>query len=188
MSGPLAGTYLNAGEGTPMVLIVPGSGPTDRNGNSPQGINTDAYKLLAEALCELQISSVRVDKRGMFGSAAAGDPNAVNVELYAEDYRDWVETLTAQTGQACIYLFGHSEGALMVSAAAIGRDDVCGLILAAGMGRPFGDVLRTQLEANPANRPILAQAFGAIDQLDAGQSVDVSTLHPALGGLFAPQV
>lgn len=188
MSGPLAGTHQDAGSGAPVVLIVPGSGPTDRDGNSPQGLNTDTYKLLAEALCARQISTVRVDKRGMFGSAGAGDPNAVSVELYAEDYRRWIDTLRAETGETCLYLLGHSEGALMVSAAAIGREDVCGLILVAGMGRPFGDVLRTQLESNPANGPILGQAFEAIEQLESGQAVDVTALHPALGGLFAEPV
>lgn len=33
-NGPLAGTLLQAGaQGAPVMLIIPGSGPTDRNGN-----------------------------------------------------------------------------------------------------------------------------------------------------------
>ena len=186
--GTLAGTHLSAGASSPMILMVPGSGPTNRDGNSPQGLNTNAYKLLAEALCARSISSVRVDKRGMFGSAEAGDPNAVTVDLYAQDYRSWVDALIQHTGNPCIYLLGHSEGAIMVSAAAIGREDVCGLILLAGPGQPFGDLLRTQLRANPANASILNQAFNAIERLENGEYVDVSSLRPVLRGLFAEQV
>jgi len=33
-SGKLSGTYLNAGSATPIVIIVPGSGPTDQDGNN----------------------------------------------------------------------------------------------------------------------------------------------------------
>jgi pimeloyl-ACP methyl ester carboxylesterase len=36
----------------PVVLIIPGSGPTDRDGNSPWGVKAASYRLLAEALAE----------------------------------------------------------------------------------------------------------------------------------------
>ena len=45
-------------------------GPTDRDGNNPLGITSASYRLLAEALAEQGVSSVRIDKRGMFGSKA----------------------------------------------------------------------------------------------------------------------
>jgi uncharacterized protein len=186
--GDLHGTLLMPRKKSPIVLIVPGSGPTDRDGNNPLGVNANTYKLLAEALAEDDIGTVRVDKRGMFGSAAAGDPNAVTVEAYAQDYGAWIDSLRAQTGKKCIFLLGHSEGALIVSAAAAGRKDVCGLILVSGAGRKLGDVLREQLKANPANAPLLDQALAAIGELEAGRHVDTSTMHPALMQLFAPQV
>jgi uncharacterized protein len=187
-AGELHGTLLMPNKRSPIVLIVPGSGPTDRDGNNPMGVKAQPYKLLAEALAEQGIATVRVDKRGMFGSIAAGDPNAVSVEQYAQDYRAWIDSLRAQTGRDCIFLLGHSEGALMVSAAAEGRKDVCGLILVSGMGRKFGDVIREQLRANPANAPLLDQAFAAINELEAGRHVEVADMHPALMPLFAPQV
>jgi uncharacterized protein len=187
-AGELHGTLLSAGEKRPVVLIVPGSGPTDRDGNNPMGVSANSYKLLAEALAADRISTVRVDKRGMFGSATAGDPNAVTVAAYANDYRAWIDAIRAETGRKCVWLLGHSEGALMASAAAEGRKDVCGLILVAGMGRKFGDVLREQLRANPANAPLLDQAFAAISELEAGRHVDTSAMHPALLPLFAPTV
>ncbi|MEP7211302.1 MAG: alpha/beta fold hydrolase, partial [Alphaproteobacteria bacterium] len=172
----------------PVVLIVPGSGPTDRNGNSPLGIKANTYRLLAEGLAARHISSVRVDKRGMFASKDAGDGNAVSIPIYAADYHAWIDAIRAQTGAKCVWLLGHSEGALMVSATAEGRKDVCGLILVSGAGRPVLDVMREQLQANPANAPILPEALHAIDELKAGRHVDVTGINPVLLRLFAPQV
>jgi pimeloyl-ACP methyl ester carboxylesterase len=185
-AGGLHGTLLSPRKKAPVVLIVPGSGPTDRDGNGPLGVKANSYKLLAEALAKEGIATVRIDKRGMFGSA--GDPNAVTVEKYAEDYRSWIDAIRDKTGRRCVWLLGHSEGALMVSVAAQGRKDVCGLILVSGIGRKMGDVLREQLKANPANAPLLDQAFAAVAELEAGRHPDTSAMHPALIPLFAPQV
>jgi len=187
-AGELRGTMINARNSDPVVLIVPGSGPTDRDGNSPLGVNTDAYKLLAEELSKERIATVRIDKRGMFDSAAAGDPSAVTPADYVADIHSWIDTIKAARGSDCVFLLGHSEGALMVSLAAQGRKDVCGLILVAGMGRKMGDVIRQQLRDNPANASLLDQALAALSELEAGRHVDVSTMHPAVVPLFAPQV
>lgn len=187
-AGDLKGLYVNAGENSPIVLIVPGSGPTDLDGNNPMGIQASTYKKLADSLAEQNISSVRVDKRGMFSSQAAGDPNAVTVDIYAQDYKNWTKAIKAQTRQPCVYMLGHSEGGIMVSAASIENSDVCGLILVSALGQSYGDILRQQLKANPANKPILDQALKAIDTLENGETVDTSTLHPALMSLFNPSV
>lgn len=187
-AGALSGKFLAAGDEAPIVLIVPGSGPTDLDGNNAFGMKSDVYKLMASALALKGISTVRVDKRGMFSSKRAGDPNAVTVDIYAQDYRNWVETIRSQTGVPCVYLLGHSEGALMVSAAAIDNDNVCGLILVSGPGRPFGDVLREQLIANPSNKPILQRAFAVIESLEKGVKVDDNTLHKALRPVFGSHV
>ena len=183
-AGALHGRYVNAGTGTPIALIVPGSGPTNLNGNNSLGIHTNTYKHLAHQLAAKGISTVRVDKRGLFSSAAAGNPNAVTVEIYAKDYRDWIDAIKAQTGSKCIYLIGHSEGGLMVSSAAIGRSDVCGLILVSAIGRPLGTVMREQLKSNPANFPVLRQGLGAIAKLENGKHVNTRNFHPALKGMF----
>ena len=47
-AGALKGTLLSAGKHDPVVLIVPGSGPTDRDGNSPLGVKANTYRLLAK--------------------------------------------------------------------------------------------------------------------------------------------
>ena len=85
-AGDLHGTLLSRGKKAPVVLIVPGSGPTDRDGNNPLGVQAQPYKLLAEALFEDGIATVRIDKRGMFGSAGCRRSQRRDSRQYAEDY------------------------------------------------------------------------------------------------------
>jgi len=187
--GPLAGTFLDAGKAAPVVLIIPGSGPTDRDGNNPLGITAAPYRLLAEALAAKGVSSVRIDKRGMFGSkAAVADANKVTIGDYAADTHSWVAAIRHRTGAPCVWVLGHSEGALVALASAQRADGICGVILVSGAGRKLSDVIREQLRANPANAPLLDTAMAALASLDAGKHVDVSNMHPALQKLFAPQV
>nr|WP_299905349.1 alpha/beta fold hydrolase [Sphingomonas bacterium] len=188
-SGPLQGAMLNppvAGGQAPMVVIIPGSGPTNRDGDSPLGTSGGVYRQLAWGLAARGIGSVRIDKRGMFGSAAAiPDANNVTIADYAGDVRTWIGVIRKRTGVPCVWVLGHSEGGLVALAAAQGATDICGLLLVATAGRPMGEVIRAQLRANPANAPILASALNAIDTLEAGNPVDPATLHPALAsGLF----
>jgi len=172
-----------------VILIVPGSGPTNRDGNSPLGVKASTYKLLAGGLAAKGIITVRIDKRGMFDSAGAvADANAVTIDDYAVDLHAWVKVIRAKTGASCVWLLGHSEGGLVALASSRNAGDVCGLILIAAAGQPLGEVLRAQLKANPANAPVLGQALAAIDALEAGHRVDVSAMHPALLPLFNPKI
>ena len=179
---------LSAGPAAPIVLIIPGSGPTDRDGNSPLGLKASSYRLLAEGLAADGVSSVRIDKRGMFASAGAGDPNHVTITGYAADAHAWAAQIRKQTGAPCVWLLGHSEGGLVALVAAQQPKDICGVVLVAAAGRPLGVILREQLKANPANAPLLDQAFAAIDKLEAGRHVDVTGMSPALVPLFYPAV
>jgi uncharacterized protein len=188
-SGPLAGTFIDAGRGSPVILIVPGSGPTDRDGNNPLGVTAAPYRLLAEDLAKQGVSTARIDKRGMFGSkGAVPDPNAVTINDYASDVRVWVAEIKKRSNAKCVWVLGHSEGGLIALAAMQQPENICGAILVAAPGRRMGTILRDQLNANPANVPILKDAMAAIDTLETGKTVDVTTMHPALQGLFAAQV
>lgn len=190
--GSLGGTLLMPeGSSAPIVLIVPGSGPTDRDGNGPLGLNASTYKLLAEGLAARGIATVRIDKRGMFGSTGAvADPNAVTAEDYATDINAWVNAIREQhPNTACVWMLGHSEGGLMVLLAGQDRNtETCGLILVASTGRPLGEVLRDQITPQLAGTPLLDQALAAIKALEAGQHVDASDVDPALQPLFNPAV
>ena len=186
--GPLSGTMLRPGPG-PAALIIPGSGPTDRDGNNPMNIRAGTYRLLAEGLAAKGITTVRIDKRGMFGSAGAvPDANAVTIPDYVADTAAWVHTIRAQTGAPCVWLIGHSEGGLVALAAAQSVPDLCGVVLIAAPGRPLGDVIKAQLRANPVNAFLIQPADVAIDRLAAGERVDPATLPAPLAGLFKPAV
>lgn len=197
--GPLVGTMTlpNAPvplpSEVPVFLIVPGSGPTDRDGNSPLGMTAAPYRLLAEALAERGYPSVRIEKRGMFGSAGAvSDPNDVTIARYGDDLLAWTaaiqERLPAEDGTRCIIPIGHSEGGLVVLGAVARIPDACGVILIASVGRPFDEVIREQLRANPANAPFLQEAEEALATLGRGERVDGSTISPALQPLFGEEV
>jgi len=171
------------------MLIIPGSGPTDRDGNNPLGVKGSPYKLLAEALAGRGVTTVRVDKRGMFGSSrAAADPNAVTIGDYAGDVHAWVEVIRKETGLPCVWVAGHSEGGLVALASGQSPGGICGLILLAAPGRPVGQILRDQLEQTFGSGPVLRQAALAIKTLEAGRHPNTNSMHPALQELFAPQL
>lgn len=191
--GPLKGLMVSPGsEGAPVALIVPGSGPTNRDGNSLHGLDTDTYKLLAQGLAARGIASVRIDKRGLFSSHAA-IPNANNVTIadYASDVHAWAKTIREKTGAKCIWVVGHSEGGLVAMVAAQDNPpDICGLVLVAAPGRKFGELIKDQLRSNPANAPFLDEALHDIDMLEAGKRVDVSVenTRPEIFMIFQPAV
>src|SRR5688500_8094666 len=79
----------------PVVLIIAGSGPTDRDGNSPllSGTN-NSLKLLAEGLAVHGIASVRYDKRGIAASRPAGTSEAaLRFDTYIDDAAAWIALL-----------------------------------------------------------------------------------------------
>jgi pimeloyl-ACP methyl ester carboxylesterase len=186
--GALEGTLRDAGKGAPVVLILPGSGPTDRDGNNALG-KGGTYRMLAEALAGRGVSTLRVDKRGLFGSRAAlANPNAVTIADYASDVHSWAAAAGEKTGAPCVWVLGHSEGGLVALTAAQDIKDLCGVITVSAGGRPMGSVMRDQLKSSPANAPILQPALAAIDTLEKGGSVETASLPAPLRPLFNPAV
>jgi pimeloyl-ACP methyl ester carboxylesterase len=171
------------------VLILPGSGPTDRDGNNPLGIAAQPYRLLAEALTARGMATLRIDKRGIGGSAGAGGREEdLRIGTFVDDARAWAARLRARTGARCVWLLGHSEGGLVALLAAQQNGDVCGIILVAAPGRPVGDVLREQLRAALPGRPWLDRALAVLDELEAGRSVAVVHVPAPLIDMFRPSV
>lgn len=183
---PLHGTLLTPPGASAVAVILPGSGPTDRDGNSPMGVAAGTYRLLAEGLADQGIATLRIDKRGIAASAAAGPAEAdLRFDAYAADARAWAAEAAARAGKPCAWLIGHSEGALVALKAVAGGDDkVCGLVLLSGAGRPAGVVLREQLTALPD--PLKTQAYDALTELEAGRTV--AEPPAALAALFRPSV
>lgn len=188
-NGPLAGSLIDLDGKAPLVLIIPGSGPTDRDGNNRYGVAGGPYRQLAEALAARGVATLRIDKRGMFASrSAVADGNHVTMAEYAADVHAWIDAARKRTGRSCVWIAGHSEGGLVALIAAQQPSGVCGVVLISAAGRPLGTIMREQFRANPANAPILDSALGMIDALEAGRHADPATLTPPLGQLFPDSV
>jgi len=168
--GVLRGTMLLPQGDTPppVALLIAGSGPTDRDGNNPEGGQNAYLRKLAETLAENGIASVRYDKRGVARSlAAAAREEELSVEAYVSDVVAWSDKLAHDPRFGRQILIGHSEGALIASLAAP-KTHAEALVSLAGSARPIGDVLREQLQGR-LPPPLLAQADQLIDGLQAGQ-------------------
>jgi len=187
-NGVLEGTLLvpEASRGMPVVLLVAGSGPTDRNGNQP-GLHHNALLQLSGALAQYGIASLRYDKRGVGQSmGAAPREEDLRLEQYAADVRDWVKWLARDKRFGKITVIGHSEGSLlgMLAARQAKVAKVANFISIAGPGRPADQLLQMQLASQPAE--IQAMALPVLERLKQGKTV--SPVNPALQALFRPSV
>ncbi|MHA3739064.1 alpha/beta hydrolase [Pseudomonas sp. Eth.TT006] len=169
----------------PVVLILAGSGPTDRDGNNPDGGRNDSLKRLAWVLAKHNIASVRYDKRGVAASlAATPDERNLSVEAYVDDAVAWSQKLKSDPRFGPLILLGHSEGALIATLAAP-RTDAAALISLSGSARPVDQVIREQL-ARSLPPPLMLRSNELLDSLKAGHT-DANVPAP-LQPIFRPSV
>jgi len=180
----------------PVALIIAGSGPTDRDGNSVmlKGAN-NSLKLLAEGLAARGIASVRYDKRGvgetgkamLLAAEKAKTPlreDDLRFETYIDDAVLWGKTLRADRRFSTLTVIGHSEGSLigMVAAQRMGAH---GYVSIAGSGRPVQQLILEQVKSRlPPD--LLKPAEDILGQLAAGKTVE--SVPPALNVLFRSSV
>ena len=170
----------------PIVLLIAGSGPTDRDGNNPliPGKN-DSLKLPAQGLLSRGIGSLRYDKRGIAQSApAAPREEQLRFETYVNDAIAWGRSLRNDPRFSSLTIVGHSEGALIGSVAAR-RLPADAFVSLEGSGRAAPVLIRDQLR--PQLPPeLMAQSEGLVAELQAGRT---STAVPrGLEALFRPSV
>ena len=188
-TGTLHGTLLipaGAKNPMPVALLIAGSGPTDRDGNSPllPGKN-NSLKMLAEGLGQHGIATLRYDKRGVGASMSAmGKESDLRFTTYADDAVDWLEWLRADQRFSRRIVIGHSEGAL-IGVLAAQRSAVAQVVSVAGAGRPIGDVLDEQL-SRMLPPEVVSDARRIMTELKAGRAVD--TVPQALLMVFRPSV
>lgn len=169
----------------PVVLIVAGSGPTDRNGNSALGVRSDTYILLAQALGARGIATVRYDKRGIGASAAAMKAESdLRFDTYVQDAAAWIGLLRGDARFSTVTVAGHSEGSL-IGMLALQHANAHAFASLAGAGRPAPAVLREQLAAQLPPE-MYAQVDAAITRLQEGHLVPHSS--PELTALLRPSV
>ena len=170
----------------PVVLIIAGSGPTDRDGNSRAlpGSN-NSLKMLARGLAERGIASLRYDKRGIGSSQSAMTKEQdLRFDHFVDDAAGWIRQLRSNPRFSTITVVGHSEGSLigMIAARNAGADGFASL---EGAGRNAKDILVAQLAVQlpPA---VLDQVKDIIAKIDQGQKPD--SVPPFLAPLFRPSV
>ncbi|WP_047150696.1 alpha/beta hydrolase family protein [Aneurinibacillus tyrosinisolvens] len=144
---PLKGTItipVNAEQRYPAVLIIPGTGKNDRDGNSSL-LRMNLYKDLAEFVANLGFVTLRYDKRG------AGESGGVYEETgfwdFVEDAQACMRYLRSHpnVNPERVVLFGHSEGSL-IAPAVNSRENTNGLVLVSGAGEPSKAFLQRQSE------------------------------------------
>lgn len=171
----------------PVVLIIAGSGPTDRNGNTPAlpGAN-NSLKMLADGLAARGVASVRYDKRGIAGSRAAMTAEAdIRFAHFVDDARDWIRQLRADPRFSTVTVVGHSEGSLvgMIAANDGGADAFVSL---EGAGRNAKDIIVAQLAAAQLPPNVVEMARNIMSKIENGQKAD--SVPPFLAALFRPTV
>lgn len=197
-TGDLHGTLLRpqSASPVPIVLIIAGSGPTDRDGNSPllAGPN-DSLKLLAEGLAAHGIASVRYDKRGVGESGRAMLLAAEKAhkmlreedllfESYIDDAVSWGTKLLHDHRFSSLTIVGHSEGSLigMVAAKRVGADAYVSI---AGAGRPVQEIIMEQGKSQ-LSPDLLEATENILNQLAAGKTV--AAVQPELMVIFRPSI
>ncbi len=170
----------------PLVLIIAGSGPTDRDGNNRQ-LKSDYLKLLAEGLAQQGIASFRYDKRGVGKSTMKTNREyALVIEDFSSDAADWIRIFKSDKRFKNIIVLGHSEGSLLGMLAAQSAK-ANGFISLAGAGRPIDEILKEQIKSNPFNPEQLVHDNESIlDSLKAG--FEVKQINPLLQPLYRPGI
>ncbi len=184
-TGKLYGTLLMpAGKkNIPLVIIIAGSGPTDRDGNNGPYKN-NSLKMLARELGDNGMATLRYDKRGIAASKEAGKAEKdLRFEDYIADAAAWVTLFKADKRFGKIIIAGHSEGSLIGMIAA-NNAKADAYISLAGAGEPANKILKTQFQSQPFGASQVVNPI--IDSLALGHTVN--RVPPALNAVFRPSV
>ncbi|MCW5609258.1 MAG: alpha/beta hydrolase [Rubrivivax sp.] len=173
-TGTLRGTLTlpPGAAGVPVVLVIAGSGPTDRDGNTPLAAGrNDSLKMLAAALADLGLASVRYDKRGVAASSAAARAESeLRFDHYVDDAAAWVGQLARDPRFTGVAVLGHSEGSL-IGMLAVQRSPAAAFVSVAGPATKAADLLRRQLQGRlPPD--LAAHSDEILGALEAGRTVD----------------
>ncbi|MEO7587280.1 MAG: alpha/beta fold hydrolase [Arachnia sp.] len=179
------------GEGPfPAVVLVAGSGPTDRDWCSPMLPGTQgSARLFAEAFARAGVASLRYDKRASGPHVMENLPRLsgrMSMQSHLDELAAAVRVLAGQdfVDATRIVGLGNSEGTLHVLHYATSDQDVplVGVVLAAPPGRPISEVLLSQLALQAAQVPggaaMMPRVEEAVARYTAGQPMDPDPTLP----------
>lgn len=166
-----------------LVIIIPGSGPTDRDGNQ-QMTRNNSLKLLADGLAKNGIASYRYDKRVLtLIRRNALKEDKLSFDMFIEDAIATVNFFKKQDRFSNIYIVGHSQGSL-VGMVAAQQIDVAGFVSLAGSGQAIDKTIINQVALQmPDLKEKTETAFKTLKEKGK-----VSNYSPALASIFRPSV
>ena len=186
LSGVCPGTLTvpNTPGKMPVVLIIPGNGPVDRDGNGTRfGLSANTYKLMAEALGKNGIASLRYDKRLIGQNTSTLQEDKLHFDDYIDDAIGLINVLSADKRFSKVIVLGHGEGSL-VGILSSATESVKAFISVEGTGDPGDKLLTEQMKSQPQ---YLATEFKKLlDTLRKGKTdnkIDPSLYYIARPGI-----
>ncbi|MEU1299915.1 alpha/beta hydrolase family protein [Streptomyces shenzhenensis] len=191
-----------AGQRLRAALLLPGSGPTDRDGNQPPGSSPDTLAQLADTLDKDGIATLRFDKygTGRTGLGAYQDhPEELDYPAFVRQARAAYESLRDQpeTDPHALLVVGHSEGAMTgLLLGGTVRPRPAGLALLQPQAIRLLDLVALQLKAQIAEatrqgqftpeqqRTVNAAVDAAVTSLRERRPVDATDLPSPIARLF----
>lgn len=167
-----------------LVIIHPGSGGTDRNGNGGAALKANSYRLIAEALVQKNTATLLMDKRGVGASMGAVKSEAtLRFDDYANDLASWIKFIKSDKRVGKIFIVGHSEGSLLGMIAAQ-KEKVNGYISLAGAGESIDKIIVWQYAQQ------LPKAATVVDSLFTRMRNEqkIDSVPPYLMSIFRPSV
>jgi pimeloyl-ACP methyl ester carboxylesterase len=172
----------NTSKKTELIILIAGSGPTDRNGNQP-GVSNNSLKFLAEGLAKNNYAVYNYDKRPVVEMRSGEiDESKLSFDILIQDVKDIVSYFKAKKQFNKIVIAGHSEGSLIGMNAAL--PDANAFISLAGAGRPIDEILIEQIGSRA---PMLKEETAkGLESLKKGQTFELK--NPMLASLFRASV
>lgn len=168
-------------EKIPLVIMLPGSGPTDRNGNQ-SFLKNDALKKLALALAEDSIASYRYDKRILHAQRLGIKEQDMRFDDFITDAVNVLEHFKKDETFSSLIVLGHSQGSLVGMIAARERADA--FISVAGLAQPVDSMLTRQIANQmPGLKENVQKAFQEMRTTGS-----TASYNPVLESIFRPAV
>lgn len=167
---------------TNLIILIAGSGPTDRDGNQ-KGMTNNSLKYLSEELSKNDQAVFSYDKR-IIAQMAAGTVNEATLSFddFINDAKEVIHFFKNQKKYNKIIVAGHSEGSLIGMIAANESTDA--FISLAGAGRTIDAVIVEQIEKQA---PFLKEEVQKdLDILKSGQTFELK--NKMLASLFRESV
>ena len=181
VSEELHGDLYEASNKETVILLIAGSGPTDRNGNTLGIAVNNSLKYLAEGLAENNYNVFTYDKRMVYMLKKQKEIFSPDFQHGINDAETVISYLKNTLDYKNIIVAGHSEGSLVGMTAS--QKNISAFISLAGSGNPIDVILKEQINKQA---PVLNDDNTKIlEQLKEGKIV--KDVNPMLQSLYAEE-